>query len=65
MDWFLILFTMMDPHVEGRILETKMASEERCKTFIEEATPAYEATEGLTFTMRCEARRRPKKEEPK
>ena len=64
MDWILIIFTQLDPHVDGKITEITTAGDRAyCEQVIEQVRPKFEAIPGLVYNLRCEGRRRPKKEE--
>lgn len=58
MKTFIIIFTAMSPHVDGRLLEveTHMSLAE-CNVWVAEQRMRYNEIDRLTSTLRCERRR--------
>lgn len=61
MEWILIIFTAM-PNVAPKLQEIVVWD---CPALVAQLEPTYEANPDLAYNMRCEKRRRPKKEETK
>ncbi len=59
---WLVVFTILQPNVEGRVQDIQMPNMDHCERFIKDVTPDYQATKGLVFNMRCEERRNTKEE---
>ena len=64
MEWFLIVFTAMAPHVDPDFVDIPQRSEAVCKSLKKRLWSDLEETTGLIFNLTCESRPRAVEEEP-
>ena len=64
MEWFLIVFTAMPPHVEPRFTDVPQRSEIVCERLKKRLWRDLEKTTGLIFNITCEPRPRVVEGEP-